>query len=71
MGKTDRGSHFGLLDPNPHPAAVAGQALDVNTGANAAAINFALKHFRLELESGKVQPVASDSSALQRSGLFW
>lgn len=62
MRKTDCSSHFSLLDPPLHPLAVAGGALAVNTGDNTVAINFAVEHFRLELASGKVQPVASDSS---------
>lgn len=37
--------------------------MPVSSGASAAAINFALKHFKLELKPGKVQPVASDSSS--------
>lgn len=48
--------HTGLLAPSPYP-------LDVSPGASAAAINFALKHFKLELKPEKVQPVASDSSS--------
>lgn len=40
-----------------------GPVLDVSSGASAVAINFALRHFMLELKPGKVQPVASDSSS--------
>lgn len=54
--------HWAVSTLSPSPGA-AGQALDVSSGANAVAINFALKHFKLELKPGKVQPVASDSSS--------
>lgn len=51
------------MSPSPSLASAAKRALDVNSGAKAAAINSALKHFRSELLSGKVQPVVSDSSS--------
>lgn len=54
-------SHMGSPRPSPSLSAAARRVLDVNSGAEAAAINFALKHFRFELYSGKVQPVVSDS----------